>query len=227
MKIEFPEKIIAVTNRKLCDGDFLDQIKKITDLGIRAVILREKDLSEDVYEELAAQVLEICQDTDTTCILHNFPRVAERLGCAHMHLPLHVFHSYIEEIRESDKRNIFSRSGFDDSPVTETVCRESEPSETEQENADKITIKIGTSVHSIEQAKEAVALGASCMTAGHIFSTQCKPGLAPRGIDFLKNICQTVQVPVFGIGGIHPDNMQKVLDAGAAGVCMMSEMMRL
>ena len=46
-------------------------------------------------------------------------------------------------------------------------------------------------------------------------------------IDFLKNICQTVQVPVFGIGGIHPDNMQQVLDAGAAGVCMMSEMMRL
>lgn len=195
-KLSCPEKIIAVTNRKLCDGDFLDQIKKITDFGIRAIILREKDLSEAEYEELAAQVLEICQDTDTICILHNFPLVAERLGCDHMHLPLPVFHNYIEGIRKNDKIN--------------------------REN-----LYIGTSVHSVEQAKEAMTLGASYMTAGHIFSTQCKPGLAPRGIDFLKNICQTVQVPVFGIGGIHPDNMQQVLDAGAAGVCMMSEMMRL
>lgn len=195
-KLSCPEKIIAVTNRKLCDGDFLDQIKKITDFGIRAIILREKDLSEAEYEALAAQVLEICQDTDTICILHNFPLVAERLGCDHMHLPLPVFHNYIEGIRKNDKIN--------------------------REN-----LYIGTSVHSVEQAKEAMTLGASYMTAGHIFSTQCKPGLAPRGIDFLKNICQTVQVPVFGIGGIHPDNMQQVLDAGAAGVCMMSEMMRL
>lgn len=195
-KLSCPEKIIAVTNRKLCDGDFLDQIKKITDFGIRAIILREKDLSEAQYEELAVQVLEICQDTDTICILHNFPLVAERLECDHMHLPLPVFHNYIEGIRKNDKIN--------------------------REN-----LYIGTSVHSVEQAKEAMTLGASYMTAGHIFSTQCKPGLAPRGIDFLKNICQTVQVPVFGIGGIHPDNMQQVLDAGAAGVCMMSEMMRL
>lgn len=204
-KLSCPEKIIAVTNRKLCDGDFLDQIKKITDLGVRAVILREKDLSESEYEVLAVQVMEICHDTDTICILHNFPMVAERLGCDHMHLPLPVFHNYMENISLDRK-----------------ICFQNRKNLKNREN-----LYIGTSVHSVEQAKEAMTLGASYMTAGHIFSTQCKPGLAPRGIDFLKNICQTVQVPVFGIGGIHPDNMQQVLDAGAAGVCMMSEMMRL
>lgn len=241
-KISCPEKVIAVTNRKLCDGDFLDQIKKITELGVRAVILREKDLLESEYEVLAAQVMEICHGTDTICILHNFPLVAERLGCDCMHLPLPVFHNYIEGIRKNDKINIFSCLCFDDFSMTEIECREPEALEIEQSNLDKINVEknnafnecekrenlyIGTSVHSIEQAKEAMTLGASYMTAGHIFSTQCKPGLTPRGIDFLKNICQTVQVPVFGIGGIHPDNMQQVLDAGAAGVCMMSEMMRL
>ena len=70
-----------------------------------------------------------------------------------------------------------------------------------------------------------MSLGADYLTAGHIFPTDCKKGLAPRGIDFLQNICQTVQVPVFGIGGIHPGNIEQVLDAGASGVCMMSEMM--
>lgn len=210
-KISCPEKVIAVTNRKLCDGDFLDQIKKITELGVRAVILREKDLSESEYEVLAAQVMEICQYTDTICILHNFPLVAERLGCDHMHLPLPVFHNYMENISLDRK-----------------ICFQNRTNLKNRKNPyNRENLYIGTSVHSIEQAKEAIALGASYVTAGHIYSTQCKPGLTPRGIDFLKNICQTVQVPVFGIGGIHPDNMQQVLDAGAAGVCMMSEMMRL
>ena len=210
-KILFPEKVIAVTNRKLCDGDFLDQIKKITDLGVRAVILREKDLTESEYEVLAAQVMEICHGTDTICILHNFPLVAERLGCDCMHLPLPVFHNYMENISLDRK-----------------ICFQNRTNLKNRKNLyNRENLYIGTSVHSIEQAKEAIALGASYVTAGHIFSTQCKPGLTPRGIDFLKNICQTVQVPVFGIGGIHPDNMQQVLDAGAAGVCMMSEMMRL
>lgn len=184
-KILFPEKVIAVTNRKLCDGDFLDQIRKITDLGVKAVILREKDLSEETYEKLAEKVMRICEGTDTICILHNFPKAAERLGCRYVHLPLPVLQEYMESSN----------------------------------------LIVGTSVHSVEQAKEAMSLGVSYVTAGHIFSTQCKPGLAPRGIDFLKNICQTVQVPVYGIGGIHPENMQQVLDAGATGVCMMSEMM--
>lgn len=210
-KISCPEKVIAVTNRKLCDGDFLDQIKKITELGVRAVILREKDLPESEYEVLAAQVMEICQYTDTICILHNFPLVAERLGCDHMHLPLPVFHNYMENMSLDRK-----------------ICFQNRTNLKNRKNPySKENLYIGTSVHSVEQAKEAIALGASYVTAGHIYSTQCKPGLTPRGIDFLKNICQTVQVPVFGIGGIHPDNMQQVLDAGAAGVCMMSEMMRL
>ena len=46
--------------------------------------------------------------------------------------------------------------------------------------------RIGTSVHSVEDAKEAERLGVSYMTAGHIYITDCKKGLAPRGLGFLK-----------------------------------------
>lgn len=89
---------------------------------------------------------------------------------------------------------------------------------------------IGTSVHSAEQALEACRFGASYVTAGHIFATDCKKGLTPRGLDFLKNIC-SICVPkgvqVYAIGGISPDNYRSALDAGASAVCMMSHMMRL
>lgn len=182
------EKVIAVTNRHLCRGDFFHQIEKIGENQVRGLILREKDLSEPEYLEMAERVLAICKKQNVPCMLHTFWKTAEELGWRRIHLPLSV----LEEMPAEEKEN------FD--------C-------------------IGVSVHSREQALKAVSLGADYLTAGHIFPTDCKKGLAPRGIDFLKNICQTVQVPVFGIGGIHPGNIGQVLDAGASGVCMMSEMM--
>ena len=39
---------------------------------------------------------------------------------------------------------------------------------------------LSTSVHSVEEAIEAQALGATMLIAGHIYTTQCKAGLAPR-----------------------------------------------
>ena len=47
---------------------------------------------------------------------------------------------------------------------------------------------IGASTHSLEDAKIAEKLGATYITASHIFATDCKKGLEPRGLDFLKNI---------------------------------------
>lgn len=84
---------------------------------------------------------------------------------------------------------------------------------------------LGVSVHSVEEALEAEAAGASCLTAGHIFATGCKAGLAPRGLPFLREVCGSVQIPVYAIGGIGPGNAASCIRAGAAGVCLMSSLM--
>ncbi|MCI8483675.1 MAG: thiamine phosphate synthase [Lachnospiraceae bacterium] len=86
--------------------------------------------------------------------------------------------------------------------------------------------KIGVSVHSQEEAKEAEQLGAAYLTAGHVFVTDCKKGLPPRGLEFLEKICDNVAVPVYAIGGIHPDHLSQIRQTKAAGACMMSEYMR-
>lgn len=85
-------------------------------------------------------------------------------------------------------------------------------------------IVVGCSVHSLEEAREAEALGADYMIAGHIYATDCKKGLPPRGLDFLEKICRSVSLPVYGIGGIRldPEQIEKTLAAGARGVCIMS-----
>ncbi len=85
---------------------------------------------------------------------------------------------------------------------------------------------VGASAHSVGEAVEAQALGASYITAGHIFATDCKMGLEPRGLDFLKEVCRSVTIPVYAIGGISPENIQSVTDAGAAGACVMSGIMK-
>lgn len=88
---------------------------------------------------------------------------------------------------------------------------------------------LSTSVHSVGEAQEAQALGATVLIAGHIYTTQCKAGLAPRGLGFLQNVCSTVNLPVYAIGGIVFDATQhaELKANGARGACVMSAYMRL
>ena len=86
--------------------------------------------------------------------------------------------------------------------------------------------QIGVSVHSREEAVYAESKGADYLIAGHIFATDCKKGLPPRGLDFLAEICASVKIPVFAIGGMDLVRGPQALAAGAAGICMMSELMK-
>lgn len=85
---------------------------------------------------------------------------------------------------------------------------------------------VGVSVHSLDEAIKAQSMGAAYITAGHIFATDCKKDLKPRGIDFLREICNTVNIPVFAIGGITPQNAPLIFNAGASGICLMSSIMK-
>lgn len=88
---------------------------------------------------------------------------------------------------------------------------------------------VGTSVHSVEEAILAEKLGATYLIAGHIFATDCKKGVPPRGISFLHQVCQAVSLPVYGIGGMkfEEEQQNEVIGCGAKGVCIMSEAMNL
>ena len=86
--------------------------------------------------------------------------------------------------------------------------------------------RIGVSVHSLEEAKEVENLGASYLVAGHIFETDCKKGLEPRGLKFVEDLSSTLSIPIFAIGGIDEKKSLSVIDSGAFSVCMMSSIMK-
>jgi thiamine-phosphate pyrophosphorylase len=87
-------------------------------------------------------------------------------------------------------------------------------------------LRIGTSVHSIEEALLAVSLGVTYLVAGHIFETGCKKGQQARGLEFLSRLCSRVEIPVYAIGGVSEWNISATRAAGAAGACLMSAFMR-
>jgi len=82
--------------------------------------------------------------------------------------------------------------------------------------------RLGRSVHSFTEATAAEAEGADYLFYGHVYSSASKPGLAPRGIEELRQITAALRTPVMGIGGVTPENAARILEAGCAGIAVLS-----
>jgi thiamine-phosphate pyrophosphorylase len=85
---------------------------------------------------------------------------------------------------------------------------------------------IGKSTHSLAQAQAAQAEGADYIGFGPIFATPTKPDYEPIGLDDIRQVHLDVNIPIFCIGGINVDNLQRVIDAGAKRVVMVSALLK-
>lgn len=85
---------------------------------------------------------------------------------------------------------------------------------------------VGKSTHSISQAVAAEAEGADYIGFGPLFATPTKPDYAPIGLSDIAEVHRRVSIPIFCIGGINIDNLQRVIDAGAQRVVIVSALLR-
>lgn len=199
-------KYICITNRHLVSGsggaectieEYINQLEKCAAMHPYAMILREKDMDRQEYRELARCVQKICREASVEMFVHSDISAAEYAGCANVHFSMEHFKQMCDEQADVIKR---------------LDC-------------------VSVSCHSMEEAVNAVRAGADQIVLGTIFETQCKPGKMGAGLSFLEEVCRAVHtvnptVKVFAIGGIKPDNIDKVLEAGADGGCMMSWFMQ-
>ena len=81
---------------------------------------------------------------------------------------------------------------------------------------------IGVSVHSVEEAQEAVKHGADCLGVGAAFATHTKTDVDVLPHETLKAICDAVDIPVVAIGGIHKENILQLKGTGVDGVALVS-----
>ena len=191
--------IACITNRRLVKGDFLAQIERVAAMEmVDWIIVREKDLRFEVYRTLFSQVVRIAHRHEKKCLAHG--RIAlgmmSELGADGIHLPLDA----LREWRAASGRRSAPQAGA--------------------------VQLVGASAHSASELAEAAALGADYAMLSPIFATACKPGVAPLGTAALAAACKASPLPVFALGGIGMDKLDACIEAGAAGCCMMSELMR-
>ena len=199
-------KLNIISNRKLCENENLEkQIEKIFSAYERKIILKNFDI-------VALTVRE--KDLNKNEYLKLIEKVYPICQKYKINLILHQNY----DLNLDDKYNIegihLSYSIF--KSLNENIKAE----------LIKKYKRIGVSVHSLNEAKEVESLGASYVVAGHIFETDCKKGLEPRGLKFIKDLSSALSIPIFAIGGIDEKNSLSVINSGAFSVCMMSTLMK-
>lgn len=85
---------------------------------------------------------------------------------------------------------------------------------------------IGATTKTVEQAIEASVSGADYLGVGAIYPTTTKVITVLTPVETLKNICQSVTIPVNAIGGLNKDNIGILKGTGISGVCAVSAIMK-
>ena len=199
-------KLNIISNRKLCENENLEkQIEKIFSAYERKIILKNFDIVALTLREKDLnknEYLKLIEKVYSICQKYKINLIL------HQNYDLNLDEKYdIEGIHLS--YNIFK--SLNQNIKAELI---------------KKYKRIGVSVHSLDEAKEVENLGASYVIAGHIFETDCKKGLKPRGLKFVEDLSSALSIPIFAIGGIDEKNSLSVIDSGAFSVCMMSSIMK-
>ena len=81
---------------------------------------------------------------------------------------------------------------------------------------------IGRSVHSTAAALRAEEEGADALVLGTVFPSRSHPHGPVGGLELVRDVTAAVRLPVIGIGGITAETAGRVVEAGAAGVAVIS-----
>lgn len=195
--------VIGVTNRKLCI-DFYNQIEKIAKSKLDYLIIREKDLSDEELLNLVLKIKEKLKNTKIKIIV-NTPniKIAEKANIDGIQLSFNDFIDISNKLHIKETSNLEYMS-----------------------NKYKIFRMVGVSIHSYEEGIKANELGADYVIYGHVFKTDCKKGVTPRGTNEIEILSKKISIPILGIGGIDENNYKEVLESGAKGICIMSSLMK-
>ncbi len=84
---------------------------------------------------------------------------------------------------------------------------------------------LGISASKISEAKKAQKEGADYIGTGAIFPTATKDDAPSVTKDELRDIVESIDIPVVAIGGIKLSNVDEIKDCGIKGISVVSEIM--
>lgn len=193
-------KLYAITDRELCAPRTLyDTIHGLLDVGLPALQLREKDLSDVEYIKLAEPLCKLCHAYSAQLFINSRIEIATEIGVDGVHLPGDSA-SVGKVIEETNRRFIIGCS-------VHTLV---EAKQREMEGADFITYS-------------PIYPTLSKPGYGPVVGPE-KIGIE-NDLAGLRNVTEAVNIPVFALGGITPERVSECRDAGAYGVAVMSGVM--
>ena len=199
-------KLNIISNRKLCENENLEkQIEKIFSAYERKIILKNFEIVALTLREKdfnKNEYLKLIEEIYPICQKYKINLILHQnydlnLDDKYNIEGIHLSYSIFKSLNENIKAELIKKYK-----------------------------RIGVSVHSLNEAKEVESLGASYVVAGHIFETDCKKGLEPRGLKFIEDLSSALSIPIFAIGGIDEKNSLSVINSGAFSICMMSTLMK-
>ena len=85
---------------------------------------------------------------------------------------------------------------------------------------------IGISTHNLEEATDAASLVADYISYGPIFATRTKKDAdIPKGLEGLKSLAPSINIPIVAIGGITVETAASVIEAGASAIAVISDIL--
>jgi thiamine-phosphate pyrophosphorylase len=81
---------------------------------------------------------------------------------------------------------------------------------------------VGVSAHTVEEAEQALALGASYIGIGAAYPTGSKVDAKVVGPSRIREIMRKVPIPAVAIGGITIDKIPEIMTTGVQGVALIS-----
>ena len=81
---------------------------------------------------------------------------------------------------------------------------------------------VGVSVHTPEEAEQALRDGADYLGVGAVFSTSTKTDVSVLTHEALRAICGATPLPAVAIGGISLANVQELAGSGVEGIAVVS-----
>ena len=85
---------------------------------------------------------------------------------------------------------------------------------------------VGATAKTVPWAKEAYEQGADYLGVGAIYPTTTKVKTVLTSTDTLRDICNTVPIPVNAIGGLNKNNIEVLEGIPVAGICVVSAIMK-
>ncbi|MBI4384591.1 MAG: thiamine phosphate synthase [Nitrospinae bacterium] len=232
-------RLYAITDRSLFpEGAFLPAVETALKSGIRALQLREKDLSAEDLLALARQVKELTRRYGAWLFINDRADVARIAGAEGVHLPESGLP--VGEVRKSFPELLIGASthslerarraqeeGADFivfGPVFDTPSKRAYgPPRRDAVRADVRERRGGGADAAAGESIAAAQAGGGRFLplvkgAGGIPD----PMVSGQGLDRLREVTRAIRIPVLALGGITADKVPLVLEAGAFGAAMIS-----